>query len=878
MRMETAGVGPLKESMEKGMARIKKLHSQGASGRVVVEARTALVDGLIRDLYRGVEKNGQGPLAGGAIARGGGQCALIALGGYGRAELNPHSDIDLLFLHDGGMGEDRDGLVNPVLYVLWDLGLDVGHSIRTVEESLDLAVKDSTARTSLIDLRFLAGSAGFFESFRARAFAEVYRKDVRAFIGEKIEEREKRYRKYGGSVYLLEPNIKEGEGGLRDIHTAHWIARAFYGLESLWDPGSKGVLSPDAAKKLQEKRDFLWRIRNELHFQSDRKNDQLTFEVQERVARALGYRNTRESLGVERFMQDYYRCASEIKQFTSEFVERFVPRTAAGGGGKKIVKGCEVAGGLVTVHRSALPARRVLMIAAFRVARAHGAELSAETKSLIRENLSLIDASFRRDAEVREEFKEILLSGRAFEILQRMNELRVLGRLIPEFARLYYRAQHDIYHVYTVDTHSLFALGELEKLKKGEYRDAYPLLSQVAQQVDDYVSLLLAGLFHDIGKGWGRGHIRTGVKVAPRILSRLGFGRRVRESVVFLIRNHLHMSHVAQRRDLHEEKTIHSFARAMKTQDNLRMLYLLTFADLKAVGPESWTDWRSALLQELYLKAMEELEEGGIREPWRTRQEKKIQAVRDRARRLLKDHPGEFTEEFLEGFHHRYFLVYSPEEIVRHAGVFSGFSGDTPFSVVKDDHPDRGFSEVLLCTKDTPGLLSKIAGVFASNNVNILGVRINVRRDGKVMDTYHITDFQKRAMTDEARWEKVVGELPGVLEGSINVEDLVARRKRPSIIKEKVARRFPTRITVDNRSSDLCTVIDVYTNDRPGLLYDMTSTLHRLGLYIAISKISTKVDQVADVFYVQDLGGRKIMDRKRLDRIVAVLRKAIDEK
>jgi len=866
MNREISDLNSAREYLGKEMARVRKLHYQGASGTAVVEARTQVVDILIKSLYQNVGKGKyQGPFA------------LIALGGYGRGELNPHSDVDLLFLHGDSRDKGIAGMVDPILYVLWDTGLDVGHSIGSVEQSVDLAKKDSTVRTSLIDLRFLEGDRGFFRAYKEHVFREIYRRDVHAFVMEKITERIKRYEKYGSSVYLQEPNIKEGEGGLRDIHTVQWIARVFYGREGLWDLPEEGPLSREGIKRLLEKREFIWRLRNELHFLSKRKNDQLSFEYQERAARNLGYRNTKESLAVELLMRNYYRCATEIKQFASEFVEGFTPPPPFTGRKKQIVDGFEVTSRGLTIPEKKIIKKPVLMMKAFLVGQSRGVEISGELRASIRKNLFLVDGSFRKDPEVRDVFRRIILSGRAFEILQGMHELRLLGRFIPEFERIYCRAQHDVYHVYTVDTHSLFALGELEKVKRGEYQRAYPLLSQVAQQVEVYEGLIMAALLHDIGKGWGRGHVERGTKVVPAILSRLGFSKSVKDAVSFLVKNHLLMAHVAQRRDIHEERTIHTIVRAVKNHENLRMLYLLTFADLKAVGPESWTDWRSALLRDLYLKAMEELEEGGTRGPWRARQEAKIRRRREGARKLLlTEYPKEFVEEFLDGFHHGYFFVYSPMEIARHARVYSHLTKDPPFSITKVDHPRRGYSEVILTTWDTPGLLSKVAGVFASKNVNILGVRINVRRDRKVMDTYHINDFQKKALTDESRWEKVKNDLAGVLKGSINVEDLVARGRRPSIVKERMARRIPSKVIVDNHSSDLCTIVDVYTHDRPGLLYTITNTLYRLGLYIAISKISTKVDQVADVFYVQDLEGRKIMDRKKLDEIVAKLRGAID--
>ena len=855
---------------------IQSVHREGGSGDEVVGMITAMTDVLIGKLFGCIMKD---------IAysrQPDEQLSLVAIGGYGRGELNPSSDIDLMFLHSGKDPQRTEIIAQKLLYFLWDMRLDVGYSVRTLSDCQEMASSDMTVKTAMLDSRFLQGSRSLYDSYQKMFLTQILPKGSDAFIREKLNEMAKRREKYGSSVYILEPNIKEGEGALRDIHTALWVAKIRYKIVHPRELLIKGVLSEEELALYASSLSYLWRIRNELHFLAGRKNDQLTFDAQTKLARFFGYKDRGKVLAVEEFMRDYYIHATKVEHFASSLVNRCAVRDEGPGRilgyfrRRPVGEGFYVLKGeLVIPDESVIEKEPARLMKIFEYAQKHGVTLNIRVKSLVRRSLDLVHDKFRRSKEVNASFFAILRSDKGVaETLQQMHHLEFLNRFIPEFERTYCKVQHDLYHIYTVDVHSLFAVEEIVRLQKGEHKKELPLLTQLANEVDKRELLLLAVLLHDIGKGEGGGHADIGAALVPTIARRMGLTKEDSERLEFLVRNHILMAHIAQRRDLHDERMIIQFARQMGKSENLKMLYLLTYADIKGVGPDVWTEWKALLLQELYEKAFQVLERGDFR---LEASSERVKRVKRKVQEILgEDYPVAAVKEELKAMTTRHLLSNQPQVLADHVRILLQL--DDRRIVTKVAHEiDKGYSNFTICTLDVPGLFSRITGVMAANGINILGAQIHTSTNGKALDILQVNSPQGFVITDENRWQRVENDMRQVLEGKIWVADLVAKKKRPTLLAEKPKPTFPTRVEIDNEVSEDYTVIDIYTHDKVGLLYRITSTLTDLGLYIGVSKISTKVDQVADVFYVKDIFGQKVLSQEKLAEIKDRLRAAIDE-
>lgn len=862
-----------REFLEHFREEAKRGHREGEDGISVVQSITAMTDALVIRLFSALSDDLQ--------MHKSGQLALVAVGGYGRRELNPYSDLDLMFLYSGKESKVVEEAANRLLYFLWDLRLDVGYSVRTLSDCVEMAGGDLTVKTALLDARLLTGSAQLFTDLKKLMVTQVLSKRSDSFIAAKLDELKKRREKYGSSVYILEPNIKEGEGCLRDLHTAMWVAKIKYKVDEPRELVIKGILSEDELGLYYSSLNYLWRIRNELHYLAGRKNDQLTFDAQTSMARFFGYEDRGKTLAVEQFMQDFYLHANRVEHFSSLLITKCIQRDD---GKRKILgyftrrpvgDGCYVVKGeLVVPDESVIAKEPVRLIRIFEHAQKQGVVLALGTKRLIRDKLDLVNDKFRRSKEAGASFINILQSEKGLaETLQQMHHLGFLNRFIPEFERIYCKVQHDAYHIYTVDTHTLFAVEEIVKLWRGEHEETLPLLTQLAREVDKRWLLILAVMLHDIGKGGGGGHAEVGAELSKTIARRLGLTREDSERLEFLVRHHLLLAHIAQRRDLHDERMIIQFARQMEKSENLKMLYLLTYADIKAVGPEVWTEWKALLLQELYEKAFRVLERGDF----------KLEASGDRVRRVKKtvfelladDYPGQLVKDELQALSTRHLLSYPAEVIAGHVRTLLRLPKEQ--LVVQLAHEvDKSYTNCTVCTYDVPGLFSMITGVVAANGMNILGAQIHTNTNEKVLDILQVGSPQGFVITEESRWKRFQDDLRQVLEGKVKVSALVAKRHRPSILSEKAKPTVPARVEIDNEVSSDYTVIDIYAHDKIGLLYAITSTLTRLGLYIGVSKISTKVDQVADVFYVKDIFGAKVVNPGKLEEIRKELLAAVD--
>lgn len=859
----------IKEYLSKGEEGLRARHLSERHGAPVCKTYTLLVDDLLKALFahKAEELKCKESIA------------LVAIGGYGRGELNLRSDIDLMLLYDKKLTPSIEELTQQILYVLWDTGLDLGFSIRSISECVALSKDDLKTMTALLDLRYILGDRELFNKLNANIRKNIFNKKRTAqFISEKLEENRNRHEKFGGSVYILEPNVKEGEGGLRDLHTAMWIVKANNGKHV--EPLSVGLLSEQDRVTLAKSLDFLLWVRNELHFETGRKTDQLTFDHQERIAGLLGFQNTEHSLAVEAFMQKYYRCASDVNNLSNLISSRhlhrgeqkafFWPKKKV-----RIDKNYAIVNGILTLkEKNAFANEPEAVIKAFEYSQAFEVEIDQGTKDLMLNCFENAGAELRTSKEVSGSFLKILKGKSVFKTLKEMHRLKFIETYIPEFEEIACRVQHDLYHVYTVDAHTLFAVREIERLR-GPYKADFSILSTVFEELPNPEILMLAVLFHDIGKSKGKGHAEKGAEMVPEICARLSLSEDDTNLIKFLVKNHLLLANTAQYRDLHDEKLIIEFARKVGDIERLNLLYLLTFADVRAVGPDVWNQWKGSLFQELYFKALTVLERGTFEVEEAA---VKLKRIEERVVELLI--PAGIDRAAVEDFFgllpQRYFLSNGADFIAEHMLILKELGGKPYVMKVRQD-TYREYTELIICTHDVHGLFSMITGVMAANAINILGAQINTLKNGIALDILQVNTPHGEFITDESKLKKIESDLSDVITGRIKVEALVGKRK-PSILDRRAKPKIKTSLQIDNDVSDSHTVIDIHTQNRIGLLYDITSTLSKLGLYIYIAKISTKGDEAADIFYVKDIFGQKVYYSERLKEILDTLHKALSDK
>jgi [protein-PII] uridylyltransferase len=810
------------------------------------------------------------------------RCTVIAQGGYGREELNPYSDIDLLFLYHWKMSPYVETVCETIFYSLLDAGFTISHAVRSVRECVRLANRNLQVKTALLDARYLCGDEGLYHEFTAALEQEIIPKTPARFIKEKLQESEDRYRKYGGSVYLLEPHLKEGQGGLRDLHTALWLAKVRFKARDLRELVHKGVISQSMLAEVETAQNLLWQVRNVLHLLTRFHQDHLTFDYQEQIAPALGFAD------VTRFMHHYYRHATTVHDFFQAIAERCLktPRPYSFTGrppGRDIREGVRIVDDTLVVTDGELFVRNPInLLTIFYDAQRHGVRLGTGTKQLVRDHLALLHKGM--SAEVRQALFAILSwKQRVYETLYEMHALGVLGRLIPEFARLRWLTQRDLYHVYTVDEHSLRGIAEMERLRAGTYKQDHPLLTQVMREVDKVAILFLAMLFHDVGKGYGSDHDQRGAVTVQEIARRWGLDEDEASEWHALVRLHLRMSHLAQRRDLSDRALIIDFARTVGTPEVLKKLYLLTFADMRAVGPGVWNTWKGGLLDELYRCTLEVFERGVWVEEAR---EERVARVKERLRRtllvaqsvsVLDGSELGWVGEFLDGMPTNYFLVTPEESVPQHLKLLSRFtrreleSNTEGFLTALEHFAEREYSEFTVVTRDRPGLFARLAGVLAANGLNIASGRITTSYKGVALDVFRLSHLERQELVvAPERWERVHVCLRAVLRGERNVENLVQTSKPPAFLSRR-SLRLPTEVAIDNLTSREYTVIDVSAPDRLGLLFTITHCLFRLGLLIHLAKVTTNVDQVLDVFYVTDVADQKIGEERSAEIKEALL-------
>jgi [protein-PII] uridylyltransferase len=831
--------------------RLRMRHRMGLGGLDVAATRSYQIDQLVTRAAQ-VAAESAGPAAAAELSRS----ALVALGGYGRGELAPFSDVDLLFLHRGRPTAVLTQFVEQVLMLLWDTGLTVGHSFRSPKECVAICRDDLVSRTSLTEARLVAGSAELFQELLAAMDGLLRDRRARdAFLEVMRREYGERHAKHEGAVCVQEPDVKEGVGGLRELHTVLWIAHARLGARGLAGLEAGGFITEREHKAARRAYDFLARVRNEAHFSTGRKTDRLSLDLQDEIARRLGYAPHGGLLSSELFMRDYYRRGTELAEFADRFVRRDLE--PAGRGllsalrSKRTARGLEVRAGRLHSRRAELPGGGAALLEVFAVAQAEGVPLSDDLADQVRGRLGSVDSAFRQDAHAARTFVDVLRwRGRVAPALRAMHETGFLGRYLPEFGRISFLVQHDFFHRYTVDEHTLRAIEALDEVAAGASAEVRPF-GRVLDEVEDAAPLYLGMLLHDIGKGRGGGHVQKGARMAPRVCERLGLDRERAAEVVFLVDAHLEMSQVSQQRDLTEAAPIAAFAERVGSLDRLNMLLLLTYADHRAVAPGIWNEWKGALLWELYNRTRERL--AGLPGPAATAgheaMAKAITALRATVSEAeIERHFGLMPE--------RYLRSTDAARMERHFRLAHA-RGAAPVAFEWRDLASGQCTELTVVADDREGLFARLAGTLTANGVDVLSVDLWSREDGVAIDTFRLSEVSSHRHLRPERRGKVEEGVREALAGRLDVPAAVDRwraRQPPRATRAWGRGARTPSVRFDHESSAAATVIEVKAQDRPGLAWTIADALARLGLNITFAKIATAKALALDVFYVTDRG------------------------
>jgi len=860
---------PAAVALEESRHLLTTRFGNGESPNSFSEAYTEIMDQYFRQSHQNSE-------TGRRLFKKRGAFALLAVGGYGRKELDFHSDIDILILFGSKIPAMAKELVEEFLYPLWDLGFDLGYGVRTIKDCINLSKNDFEVLTSMMDARFVCGDSPLYFSLMESLDKKIAKKKA-VEISHWLEDCHKiRMETFGDASHLLEPNLKEGIGGLRDYHQILWHAKALFELRTPRDLEYHGKLSHKEYERLRENLDFIWTVRNRLHQLAGRKNDRLSFEFQEDIAEWLGHRNEGSFLAVEQFMGRLHRAMASIKNMNRSFTLAHLP--GRHGSPKKIEwhepsrKGLDIQEGKIQFDSAtAIVSDPFLLMDVFDQLARSGCPLSMETERLIREFLFLVDDKFRSSKRMGESFRNILNSENAFDALDKMFELGFLEAFVPEFSEIRDRVQFDAYHIFPVGRHSLETLKHLKTVDKG--KDI--LLLDIFSDLPDPEPLFLAGLLHDIGKT-GKNHSQRGADIAEGILKRLHYPEMETEQTIFLIKHHRILMETATRRDLGDEKVIVQCARAIGDMDKLKMLYVLAWADARATGPRAWNTWTANLIQELFFKILNIFlgEELATLDASERAQETLLQV-----QSAFPDLTNAEQDELFSAMSPRYLLNCAPREIIHHVHMLRALKDrqeeeESPqFTVEIKENEMESCVDIIFISKDRPGIFSRMAGVLAINHVNVVAANIYTWGDGTAVDIFRATPDPDPRRALEI-WKNVEKDVENVFGGNLRLEDRVREKSKPSILNNDYKPSHPPQIRVDNRASDFFTLIEVFADDRIGLLYDITRTLFELGLDIRIAKIATKGDQVADVFYVRDLEGQKV-DENRSEEIIETLNQKV---
>lgn len=803
--------------------------------------------------------------------------SLIAVGGYGRGEMAPHSDVDLLFLTPYKITPWAENVIESMLYMLWDLKLKIGHASRTVKDCVRLAREDYTIRTSLVEYRYLAGDKALADTLGDRLWTELFKSTAGDFIEAKLAERSERHRKQGGQRYMVEPNVKEGKGGLRDLQSLFWMSKYVNGVKDAAELVGLGVFTQDEFETFVKAEDFLWAVRCHLHLIAGRAVDQLTFDMQVEVASAMGFTDHGGRRAVEHFMQSYFREATRVGELTRIFLtaleathtkpEPMLVRLMARR--KRAKPPYTIKQNRLTVaDEKAFFADKLNMIRIFEEALRTGTLLHPDAMRLIASHLHVVDDELRQDREASRIFLDMMLKhGNPERGLRRMNELGMLAAFMPEFAPIVAMMQFNMYHHYTVDEHTIQCISNLAQIERGELVEELPVASGILKRGINRKVLYVALLLHDIGKGRPEDHAILGAQIARKVCPRLGLNKKESETVEWLIRYHLLMSDVAQKRDISEPRTVRGFANAVKSVERLDLLTVLTVCDIRGVGPGTWNNWKAVLIRNLY-KATKAALETGLedlnRESRETEAKRALRAALETwDAKQLKTEVGRHYGPYWQGLPNTAHVIFA--NLLRDID-------DTEICIDLMLDADRDATRACFAMVDHPGLFSRMTGALALVGANIVDARSYTSKDGYATAVFWVQDDDGNPY-EESRLQRLRQMISRTLRGEVVARE--ALKDKDKIKKRERAFRVDTKITFDNEGSEIYTIIEVDTRDRPGLLYDLTRTLANAHVYIASAVIATYGEQVVDTFYVKDMVGLKYYSEAKRQSLERKLREAI---
>lgn len=884
----TAVLDLLKKTMAEGRARIRDALERGMKGVKTAQNLSYLQDVVIQALYDYCRVHAF-PSAHHTEAE---NICIVAVGGYGRGTLAPQSDIDLLFVLPHKQTPWGESVVEYMLYMLWDLGLKVGHATRSVADCIRLAREDVTIRTTILEARYLWGHQPLFDELTDAFWNELVPGTGREFVKLKLAERDDRHARAGKSRYLVEPNIKESKGGLRDLHTLFWIGKYLYGVHDPRELVEKGVFRQSEMRTFMRAEEFLWAVRCHLHFVTGRAEDRLSFDIQIEMARRLGYVSHGGMKDVERFMKHYFLVAKDVGDLTRIFCatledqqrkagpaasaadrlrSRLEPFMQAVGLGARMRKGADPLPPGFVLDGSRINAgdedlfRKdpVNIIRLFHTAEMTGTDIHPDALRLVRRSLKLVDAALRKDEEANRLFCEILISPHTPDIaLRRMNEAGVLGRFVLDFGRIVALMQFNMYHHYTADEHLIHAIHILSQIEKGADADEHPLANELMQKVQSRKIIYLAMFLHDIAKGRKEDHSIAGAKIARKLGPRLGLTPAETDTVAWLVLEHLIMSDVAQTRDISDPRTVKDFADKVQSPERLKLLTILTTADIKAVGPGVWNGWKAQLIQQLYDETLPLLS-GDHEAPSRAA---RVGVARDALKQRISDLGTATVESFAGRMTDSYWLVVDPDTQERHARLMAGadtsHGDEAVLEIDVTPLPDDDATEISVYALDHPGIFSRIAGAVAMTGANIVDAKIFTTNDGMALDTFWVQSDNSEVLDDARRVQRLRELIDKTLRGEAKPKEAIARERKRT--RRQQAFEIEPQVLIDNSVSDRFTVIEVNALDRPGLLYDLTRALFHLGLTITSAHIATYGERIVDVFYVKDVaGGKVVQDGKK---------------
>ncbi|MGB0812804.1 MAG: [protein-PII] uridylyltransferase [Paracoccaceae bacterium] len=866
-------VSLLKELKSKGFDRISfELRKNPLKARKAISSYAFLTDCLVTSAWKFATEI-QFPSHNPTEAE---KLSIISVGGYGRREMAPFSDVDLLFLTPYKMTPWSENVIETVLYLLWDLKLKVGHSSRSIKDCLRLGSEDYTIRTAMLEHRFVCGDINLASQLNDKLWKNLFSGTAKDFISAKLKERENRHEKHG-QRYMVEPNVKEGKGGLRDLQSLYWIAKYVYQTQNISDLVDLNVFRSDEYLQFEQAEEFLWAVRCQMHHLADRAIEQLSFDLQVEVASAMGYHDSRDQRAVEIFMQDYFRHATRVGDLTRIFLtsleavhakdepllERIFKRKP------------KIDNDYIVIHnRLAIKSEKefltnpINLLKLFSEALRTGLLIHPNAMRLVSANLAMVNNEFRASTEAQQIFLELLLKhGNPERALRRMNELGFLAKFIPEFEPIVAMMQFNMYHSYTVDEHTIQCLKTLAQIEKSELVEELPIASSILKDGVNRKVIYIALLLHDIGKGRSDDHSILGAKIAKQVSPRLGLNKQETETVEWLVRYHLLMSDMAQKRDISDPRTVRDFAKAVQSVKRLNLLTVLTVCDVRSVGPDTWNNWKATLIRQLYAETKAILEQGAEALNRENRMTEAKKALREKLsewdNKDIKIETGRHYPPYWQGF--QVDAQFAFAKLLRNLGA-----DEIKIELTPDT--DRDATRICFALSDHPGIFSRLAGALALVGANVVDARSYTSKDGFATAAFWIQDGDGSPY-NQARFSRLRRMIEKTLSGEVITREAI--KERDKFKKREKAFKVPTSITFDNEGSEIYTIIEVDTRDRPGLLFDLTRTLANMNVYIASAVIATYGEQVVDSFYVKDMFGLKFYSESKQKKLEQNLRQAI---